>query len=117
MTRVMSHTDRDVVDALEKYCEILQSAINKAYEEIPHLADKVTVTWGTKFYKVVKEGQYQKSVHAFIDRKTGQLYKPAGWAAPSKTTNYNIVDDIAQLEVDVEPYGGYLYKRNPLVRK
>lgn len=113
MTKVLSSREQLVIQSLEKYCEFVQAAIDKAYEEIPHLADKVSVVWGTKYYKVIKEGQYQRSVHSFVDRKTGQIYKPAGWAAPSKTTNYNIVDDMKRLEKEVDPYGAYLYKHNP----
>lgn len=114
MTKVLSSREQLVIQSLEKYCEFVQASINKAYELIPDQAAKVSVIWGTKFYKVIKEGQYQRSVHSFVDRKTGQLYKPAGWAAPSKTTNYNIVEDIKRLEKDVDYCGGYLYKHNPL---
>jgi hypothetical protein len=114
MTKVLSSREHEVILFLERYTDLVQAAELKAYEQIPDHAAKVTVTWGTKFYKVIKEGKYQRSVHSFVDRKTGQLYKPAGWAAPSKTTNYNIVDDFNQIVKDIDAYGGYLYKRNPL---
>jgi hypothetical protein len=117
MTKVLSSREQMVIDALEKYTDQIQAVINKAAEPFPDHAGKVAVTWGTKFYKVIVEGKYQRSVHSFVDRKTGQLYKPAGWAAPSKTTNYNIVDDMKYLVKDVDPYGAYLYKRNPFKAK
>lgn len=113
MPRVLSHRAAVVIEYLEKYCDLVQAAINEAYKEIPDHAATVKVVWGTKYYKVIKEGQYQKSVHAFIDRETGTLYKPASFDAPSKTTNYNIVDDYKKLVKEVDPYGAYLYKKNP----
>ena len=112
MTKVLTSREQEVIHFLERYTDLLQTAINKSYVEIPDHAGKVKVNWGTKFYKVIIEGQYQRSVHSFVDRKTGQLFKPAGWAAPSKTTNYNIVDDFNQLVKTIDPYGYYLYKNS-----
>ena len=112
MQRVMTYNDKTVMDALEKYCELLQQCVNQ------HKVDKkVSVTWGTKFYKVVYEGQYQNSVHSFVDRKTGDLYKAAGWAAPAKGVRGNIVTDLKSIAERMDPYGGYLYKHNPISGK
>ena len=33
---------------------------------------------GRKYYKIVMVNN-QRSVHAFIDKRTGEVYKPAGW--------------------------------------
>ena len=30
------------------------------------------------------------SVHAFVDKKTGQVYKPASWQAPAKHVRYDL---------------------------
>ena len=47
---------------------------------------------GKKFYKIVQmnfdtfqnRNEYREgSVHAFVDKKTGQVYKPASWQAPA----------------------------------
>jgi len=106
------NNDKQVLTALEKYCHLLQMICDK------HGVDKkVTVTWGTKFYKVVYEGQYQNSVHSFVDRKTGDLYKAAGWAAPAKGVRGNIVTDLKSIADRMDPYGGYLYKNNPISGK
>lgn len=104
----------DVVVYLDKYTQRLQEVIVQSWGEFPEHAGKVSVKWGTKFYKVIVERSHSRSVHAFIDRTTGQLFKPASWHAPSKTTNYNIVTDFDTLEQAIDPFGGYLYKRNPL---
>ena len=57
---------------------------------------------GKRYYKIVQQefetwekskyyGQYRdSSVHAFVDKKTGQVYKPASWAAPAKHVRYDL---------------------------
>ena len=57
---------------------------------------------GKRFYKIVQQefetwekskyyGQYRDgSVHAFVDKKTGQVFKPASWAAPAKHVRYDL---------------------------
>ena len=57
---------------------------------------------GKRYYKIVQQefetwekskyyGQYRDgSVHAFVDKKTGQVYKPASWQAPAKHVRYDL---------------------------
>ena len=57
---------------------------------------------GKKYYKIVQQqfetwegskyyGQYRDgSVHAFVDKKTGQVYKPASWQAPAKRVRFDL---------------------------
>ena len=58
---------------------------------------------GKKFHKVyfleyqdandyygTKAGYKSGSVHAFIDKKTGQVYKPASWKAPAKIVRFDL---------------------------
>ena len=82
---------------------------------------------GKRFYKIVQQefetwekskyyGQYRDgSVHAFVDKKTGQVYKPASWAAPAKHVRYDL-RIIKEREFLFNPdnttwAGGYLYLR------
>ena len=69
-------------------------------------------TWeGSKYY-----GQYRDaSVHAFVDKKTGQIYKPAGWAKPAKHVRFDM-RIISERNFVHNPNntgwsGGYLYLR------
>ena len=69
-------------------------------------------TWeGSKYY-----GKYRDaSVHAFVDKKTGQVFKPAGWAKPAKHVRYDM-RIITQRQLLHNPNftgwsGGYLYMR------
>ena len=82
---------------------------------------------GKKYYKIVQQqfetwegskyyGKYRDaSVHAFVDKKTGQVFKPAGWAKPAKHVRYDM-RIITQRQLLHNPNftgwsGGYLYMR------
>ena len=69
-------------------------------------------TWeGSKYY-----GQYRDaSVHAFVDKKTGQIFKPAGWSKPAKHVRFDM-RIISERNFVHNPNntgwsGGYLYLR------
>ena len=82
---------------------------------------------GKKYYKIVQQefetwekskyyGQYRdSSVHSFVDKETGEVYKPAGWAKPAKHVRFDM-RDVKQLRFLLNPKnvdwaGGYLYLR------
>ena len=47
------------------------------------------------------------SVHCFIERATGHVYKAEGWKAPAKGVRYaSVADAVAVADV----HGGYLYR-------
>ena len=85
---------------------------------------KFKVKTGKKFYKIVQmefdtfqnRNEYREgSVHAFVDKKTGQVFKPASWAAPAKHVRYDL-RIIKEREFLFNPdnttwAGGYLYLR------
>ena len=62
-----------------------------------------------KYYKVIMVNN-QRSVHAFVDKNNGDLYKAASWKAPAKGVRYNLVEDIEKLKVMADWAGGYLYR-------
>ena len=77
---------------------------------------------GKKYYKVIQQdydtfrdlNEYRDGgVHAFVDKKTGEVYKAASWKSPAKYVRYDlrIIEDRAKLH---DPTftgwaGGYLY--------
>ena len=79
---------------------------------------------GRKYYKIVQQdydtfqnrNEYRDgSVHAFVDKKTGDVYKPASWNKPAKHVRYTFQDS-KQLKFLLDPNnvgwaGGYLYMR------
>ena len=54
-----------------------------------------------------------RSVHAFYDQVTGDVYKAAGWKAPAKHVRFNLLDDASfRRMMDVADWTGrYLYIR------
>ena len=52
-----------------------------------------------------------RSVHAFVDKKTGEVYKPASFKAPAKHVRYNLLSEISREEcyARADWAGGYLY--------
>ena len=87
---------------------------------------KFIVQKGRKYLKIINQ-QYDDmgpnpsyeykngSVHAFIDRETGDVYKPASWAKPAKHVRYNLLERSDRNFLfdwkNVGWAGGYLYMR------
>ena len=65
---------------------------------------------GRKYYKIIMVNN-QRSVHAFVDKKTGEVYKPAGWQGPAKHVRYDLrlIKDREYVLENCDWAGGYLY--------
>ena len=73
---------------------------------------KFSIESGRKYHKIVMETESQsQSVHAFVDKKTGEVYKPASWKAPAKHVRYNLLSIQSREECfeRADWSGGYLY--------
>ena len=69
---------------------------------------------GRKYHKVIfVDGGGSRSVHCFIDKKTGQVYKSASWKAPAKGVRYDLrlIKDREWLFENADWSGGYLYAK------
>ncbi len=69
---------------------------------------------GRKYHKIVfVDGGGQRSVHAFVDKKTGEVYKSASWNAPAKGVRFDLrlITDREWMLENADWSGGYLYKR------
>ena len=69
---------------------------------------------GRKYHKIVMEYENgSKSVHAFVDKKTGEVYKPASSKAPAKHVRYNLlfIEQREWLYENADWAGGYLYMK------
>lgn len=55
----------------------------------------------------------QKSIHAFVDKKTGEVYKSASWKSPAKGVRFNLLDDKSRETCysTANWAGSYLYLR------
>ena len=79
---------------------------------------------GKRFFKIIQmefdtfqnRNEYREgSVHSFVDRNTGEVFKPASWRGPAKHVRYDmrIIKDREFLFNPSNVYwaGGYLYMR------
>ena len=88
---------------------------------------KFKVYTGKRYYKIVQQefetwegsrnyGKYADgSVHCFVDKETGDVYKPASWQAPAKHIRFSF-QNVEDLKFLLNPdnvgwAGGYLYIR------
>ena len=68
---------------------------------------------GRKYHKIVMDAHGSKSVHAFVDKKTGEVYKAASYKAPAKIVRYNLLEIASREECfsRADWAGSYLYLR------
>jgi len=66
---------------------------------------------GHKYHKIIMVANGSRSVHAFVDKKTGEIYKSASWKAPAKGVRYDlrIIEQREWLLENADWAGGYLY--------
>ena len=83
---------------------------------------KFRIQSGRKYYKLIQQdydtfqdrNEYRDGgVHAFVDKKTGDVFKPAGWQGPAKYARYNLLDETSYQKAlsRADWAGGYLYLR------
>ena len=75
---------------------------------------KFYIESGRKYHKIIMETDSgSRSVHAFVDKKTGEVYKPASFKAPAKIVRYNLlsIESREKCFERADWAGGYLYVR------
>ena len=97
----------NVVKYVWQFCDALRHAAPEGYD--------YTFESGTKYHKVIMTDssiRANRSVHAYIDKKTGEVYKPASWKSPAKGVRYDlrIIEQREWLLQHADWAGGYLYK-------
>ena len=74
---------------------------------------KFNIQTGRKYHKVVQtDSSGSSSVHCFVDKKTGEVYKAASFKAPAKGVRFDlrIIKDREFVLEKCDWAGGYLYK-------
>ena len=96
-----------------KYCEMLCEALTQDFYKGGRKLDyKFYIESGRKYHKIIMECENgSKSVHAFVEKKFGAVYKPASWKAPAKHIRFTLLDDNSREEcfARCDWAGGYLY--------
>jgi len=73
-----------------------------------------TIETGKKYHKIIfVDGGGQRSAHAFVDKKTGEVYKTASWKSPAKGVRFDLrlIADREYLLEHADWSGGYLYAK------
>ena len=74
---------------------------------------KLTYTVGKKYIKVMDNNVYSDGIQSngvfmFVDKNTGECYKPASYKAPAKGVRY-LITQLADNPHICDPYGSFLY--------
>ena len=75
---------------------------------------KFYIEEGRKYHKIIMEtGNGSRSVHAFVDKKTGEVYKSASFKSPAKGVRYDLrlIEQREWLLQHADWSGGYLYAK------
>ena len=94
-------------------CDALQQDYDRQYSHGSNYSWALDSS-GRKYHKIFQyiNGE-RSSIHAFIDKKTGSVYKPASIKAPAKHERYNlnIINSREECLARADWAGGYLYLR------
>ena len=100
---------------VERYCEMLCEALLQDFKGRNNGRScdyKFYIESGRKYHKLIMETEAgSRSVHAFIDKRFGHVYKPASFKSPAKHIRYNLLVDNSREEcfARCDWAGGYLY--------
>ena len=142
MTTIQMTAQQQIAENVLKYTNMLCQALKDNYREYairgyryPYAEDLAQIEYGRRKIEELKNGdcpidyvietgkKYHKiifvdssgsrSVHAFVDKKTGEVYKSASWKSPAKGVRYDLrlIKDREFLFEKADWSGGYLYLR------
>jgi hypothetical protein len=95
-----------------KWCLMLCDALKDAgHDDYDYIIES-----GTKYHKIIMIDncvRKNRSIHAFVDKKTGEVYKPATWKSPAKHVRYDLrlIKDREWLFENADWAGSYLYMK------
>jgi hypothetical protein len=111
---------------VRKWCLMLCDALEQNFKDRNHgkvgrhdaPSYQFVIETGRKYHKIImvipNDGRPDsRSVHAFVDKKTGEVYKSASFKAPAKGVRFDlrIIEQREWLLANADWAGGYLYQR------
>ena len=96
---------------VEKWCAQLITSLQFDYDsQYPKGRVKFYLTTGRKYHKIVEKNG---GVHCFVNKKTGEVFKPASYNSPAKGVRYDmrIINDRNAMLSNADWAGSYLYLR------
>ena len=110
---LMDDEQLSVTERVEKWCCQLIQALQFDYDnEYPSNGNyHFMLTTGRKYHKIVNDNG--GGVHCFIDKQTGEVYKPASYNKPAKHVRYDmrISEERNIMLSQADWAGSYLYLR------
>ena len=110
---LMDDAQLSVTELVEKWCCQLIQALQFDYDnEYPSNGNyHFMLTTGRKYHKIVNDNG--GGVHCFIDKQTGEVYKPASYNKPAKHVRYDmrISEERNIMLSQADWAGSYLYLR------
>lgn len=109
----VEETQAIILNYTEQLCEALVQDYCR-YNNGKNDGYTFTIETARKYHKVIMTTNGgNRSIHAFIDRKTGDVLKPASFKAPAKGVRFNLLDPISREKCLIQAgwSGGYLYIR------
>ena len=91
----------------------LQNCLNQIREGTYDYKFDMEIEQGKKYLKLVMVSHTNRSVHCFIDKNSGEVYKAASWKAPAKGVRYNLLNAESRDNCfkNADWAGSYLYLR------
>ena len=112
--------DQKIEKWVYEYCGSLEANYQQRYPNSSHNKE-FKMQLGRRYWKILqwdfdRDGvKFSESIHAFVDKNTGQVYKPASYKSPAKHVRYDmrLIKDRANLHNPnfTDWAGGYLYLR------
>ena len=101
-----------------EYCGSLDENYQLSYPN-SHSNIEFKMQLGRKYWKILQHNidadgiHFSESVHAFVDKNTGEVYKPASYKAPAKGVRYDLrsIHQRHECFSNADWSGSYLYLR------
>ena len=106
------HYQRSIPEMVLDWTKELVTRLQEDYDSNNYTSDryKFEIQTGRKYHKInVKNG----GVHAFVNKETGEVFKPASYKAPAKHVRYDLrrIKQRQECFSNADWAGGYLYLR------
>ena len=106
------HYQRSIPEMVLDWTKELVTRLQEDYDSNNYTSDryKFEIQTGRKYHKIYCKNQ---GVHAFVNKETGEVFKPASYKAPAKHVRYDLrrIQQRRDCFAKADWAGGYLYLR------
>ena len=103
---------RSIPEMVLDWTKELVKRLQEDYDSNNYTSDryKFEIQTGRKYHKIYAKNQ---GVHAFVNKTTGEVFKPASYKSPAKHVRYDLrrIKDRERCFSNADWSGGYLYLR------